>query len=155
MNTGEKRGIKMGFPGGLYLRQLFSADTYVRHINPFSFWRRYKINHLESCRELDTVQYLKNCYQVKWQPTRVFNIKRNTDNTNTLNYALIKQVDSNRIVISQPTIRLKYRGVTYQVRDLTKTNIDYVRIDPSPIPLNSKEQLSNVNSVDFPKKTDS
>ncbi|MDJ0569853.1 MAG: hypothetical protein QNJ53_12500 [Pleurocapsa sp. MO_192.B19] len=66
MTTTEKRPTKISFPFGLYLRQLFSADTYVRFINPFSFWRRYRINHLETCGELDTVEYLERCHQIKW-----------------------------------------------------------------------------------------
>ena len=58
MNTGEKRATKIIFPFGLYLKQLFLADTYTICINPFRFWHKYKINYLETCFELDTVQYL-------------------------------------------------------------------------------------------------
>ena len=148
MNIGAKRPIKLGFPYSLYFKQLFSKDTYVRFINPVSFWRRYKIDRLESCHELNMVQYLENCYRIEWRPSRSFKFESNTDYTNALTYALIEQVDSNTI-ISQPTIRLKYRGVTYQIRDLTKINIDCVKIDSSVVEPNSIEQPSNRHSAEI------
>lgn len=64
MNVPEKRLTKISFPLALYLKQLFFADIYVRFINPFNFWRRYKIAILETCRQLDTVKYLEHCYKL-------------------------------------------------------------------------------------------
>jgi hypothetical protein len=71
MTTQDRKPIKISFPIGLYFEQLFSADTYVRFINPFGFWRRYRINHLETCHELDPVQYFERCYQKSWLSTRL------------------------------------------------------------------------------------
>lgn len=85
MNIGEKGAIKIGFPFGLYLKQLFSADTYVRYINPFNFWRRYRIDHLETCRELSTVKHLESCHKLDCQVARYTNIALDRDNTDIPN----------------------------------------------------------------------
>ena len=130
MNTGEKRAIKIGFPFSLYFKQLFSADTYARYINPFSFWHRYKIDHLKACHELDTVKYLENCRQLDYQAIKHTNVSSDIDYTNASMDSLVRQARSNTIYISQPRIELKYRGVSYFIRDISNIDVHVVKIDP-------------------------
>lgn len=98
------------FPFLLYFKQLFAANIYVKFINPFSFWRRYKINHLETCLEFDTIRHLETCQHLKLQSKKLHNIdsikltKPKIDKNNIL---------PNKILIAQPIVKLKYRGVTY------------------------------------------
>ncbi len=155
MNIEEKRLVKISFPFGQYFQQLFAADTYVRFINPFSFWRRYKIEHLETCRELNTVQYFENCHQLDWQSSRATNIRINGDYTGTLNDILTKQSELNRIYISQPSIKLEYRGVSYYAKDVLSMNISVVQIDPSLVKIDSFKQSVNPNNTSTPKTSSS
>ena len=76
MTIKETGPTKISFPFSLYFKQLFAADPYVRYINPFSFWHRYKINHLETCRELDTVEYLERCLQLQWRSPKLLNSRK-------------------------------------------------------------------------------
>ena len=140
MNREEKRSTKISFPLALYFQQLFAADSYVRYINPFSFWRKYKINHLETCRELDTVKYLEHCYCLKSRSPRLSSINKNTEYIDNLVYIPYRKTDSNTIYISQPIIILKYRGVSYFAKDIYNIQIHCVRIDPQTIKLNSYQQ---------------
>lgn len=71
MNSPKKRTIKIKFPWSLYFQQLFSADIYVKFINPLSFWRKYRIEHLENCRAINIVQSLECCLQMEWQPPQL------------------------------------------------------------------------------------
>jgi|GEM_PF-3031657 len=155
MNTGERRAIKIGFPFGLYLRQLFSADTYVRYINPFSFWHRYKINHLETCHELDTVEYLENCRRLNCQVVKHTNIGSDIDYADTSMDSLLRQTRSNTIYISQPVIKLKYRGVSYYAKDISDVDIRVVAIDPSIVKSNSLRCTNSLNNPSTPKKSGS
>lgn len=131
MNTKEKRAIRIGFPFGLYLRQLFSPDTYVRYINPFSFWHRYKIDCLKACYEIDTVEYLENCHRLNYQAVKHTSIGSNIDNANVSMDSLLRQTQSNTIYTSQPLIKLKYRGVSYYTKDISDVDIHFIGIDPS------------------------
>ena len=155
MNTGVKRPIKITFPFGLYFRQLFSADNYVKLLNPFSFWRRYRINHLETCRELDTVQYLENCFQIEWRSARSCKLQRNKGYLDSSTYALFVPADGNSMIIAQRSIQLKYRGVTYHTRDIANINIDCQKIDPSEVKPNSIKQSSSSDFSDTTKKSGS
>ena len=152
-----KQPIKLGFPYRLYFKQLFSQDIYVRLINPVNFWRRYRIDRLEACHELNTVQHLENCYQIEWRSIHSFGIERNINYTNTSISALLKPVDSNTIIISQPTIQLKYRGVTYCIRNITKTNINIncIKIDPSTVQPDCLEQTLDPNNINTSKRSGS
>ena len=140
MNTGEKRLVKISFPWNLYFKQLFSADTYVKFINPFSFWRRYRINHLETCKELNTVERLEDCYRLKRQLPKLTNAKQSRNYTDSLNNTLLEQTELNTIYISQPKIWLKYRGVSYYIRDVQRINLQSIALDPNLVKLNSVEQ---------------
>lgn len=155
MNTGEKRAVKIGFPFGLYLKQLFSADTYVRYINPFSFWHRYKIDHLKTCHELDTVKYLENCRQLDCQVVKHTNIGSDIDYAEASMDSLLRQTQSNTIYISQPRIKLKYRGVSYYTRNILDVDIHVVEIDPSIVKLNSLRCTNNLNSPSTSEKSGS
>lgn len=148
----EKRTTKMSFPFGLYLKQLFSADTYVKYINPFSFWHRYKIDRLEACRELDTVKYLENCRQLDCQVIKHANTGLDKDYTDVSVNSLSKQTELNTIYISQPWIELKYRGVSYYTRDTSNINIHVVEIDPSTVKSNSFGYVVRSNNSSTPRK---
>lgn len=149
MTTTEKRPTKISFPFGLYLRQLFSADTYVRFINPFSFWRRYRINHLETCGELDTVEYLERCHQIKWRPSKLFNCResKNLREISALSCFPFNQADPNTIFIFQPSMKLKYRGVTYHTKEIFGININNTKNEPDLVEPNSLEQPLNSNNT--------
>ncbi len=160
MNTEEKRLIKFSFPFSQYFRQLFSADTYVRFINPFSFWRRYRIDHLETCRELDTVQYLESCYQAEWRSrkthsrrrsAKVSSIGNNRDDRDTITNNLLDQRKLNTVYISQPRIKLTYRGVSYYTQDVLRMNIKIIEVDPSTVQPNNLEQSSNFCNIYTPE----
>ena len=112
--------IKFGFPWNLYFRQLFATDAYVRFINPFNFWRRYKIEHLETCSELDLVEHLERCYQKKCPQTKsdvfgtaIANRQIDLDYKNYRN-DIQKPRLSKTFFIVQSSENLKYRGVEYQ-----------------------------------------
>ena len=149
MTIKEKRPIKISFPFSLYFKQLFTADTYVRYINPFSFWRRYRINHLETCRELDTVEYLERCLQIKWRSPKLLNSRDTKNFTGTATFTCLteKQVVPNKTFIFQPSIKLKYRGVTYHTKQVLIMNINNNKIVPDVAELNSREQPANSNSM--------
>ena len=142
----EKYPIKIGFPFDLYLKQLFFTDAYVRYINPFSFWHRYKLDRLETCYELNTVQYLERCHQLDWQlaiPTKTES-DRYIDPVNSL----IQQAKLNTICISQPLIELKYRGVSYYTRDILNININVVKS-------NSLKCTDKSDNISTPEKSSS
>ena len=56
MTIQEKQQFTVNFPVLKYFQQLFASDSYVKFINPFRFWRRYRINHLEACWSINLVQ---------------------------------------------------------------------------------------------------
>jgi hypothetical protein len=123
--------IKLNFPFGLYFQQLFCSDIYVKFVNPFSFWRKYRIAHLETCWELNVVRYLEGCYQLEWQPaTPQF------PPTDTY---------QNVILISQPRLELKYRGVTYSISGLSAIKISQVKTHPSQMILDQLAILPSCN----------
>lgn len=68
MTIREKQQLKVNFPLIQYFQQLFASESSVRFINPFQFWRRYRINHLEACWSLNLVQYLERCHQLEYSP---------------------------------------------------------------------------------------
>ena len=153
MCTGRKRLIKISFPFSLYSKQLFSTDPYVKFINPFSFWRRYRINHLETCRELDTVQYLESCRKLDSQVAKLTKIGLDRDYTDTSENSLFKQAESNTIYISQPRIKLKYRGVTYYTKDTLNTDINVTKIDLGVVSSDSFRCPNNSNNANAPEKS--
>ena len=155
MNAGEKRAIKIGFPFGLYLKQLFSTDPYVRYINPFSFWRRYRINRLEACHELNIVKHLENCLQLDCQVAIHTNIGFDIDYMSAAMYSLLLQARSNTIYISQPRIELKYRGVSYFIEDISNIDVHVVEIDPRIVRSNSLKYINDSNSPSTSEKSSS
>ena len=155
MNAEEKRAIKISFPFGLYFKQLFSTYTYAKDINPFSFWRRYKIDRLEACHELNTVRHLENCLQLDYQAIKHTNIGSAIDYTDASMYSLLPQARSNTIYISQPRIELKYRGVSYFVRDISNIDVHVIKIDPSIVRLNSFRSPNNSDNTNSSEKSSS
>lgn len=137
MKKEDKQQIRLHFPLGFYLKQLFSNNTYVRYINPFSFWRRYKINHLETCHELNIVQYLEHCYQLNYT-----NIYANS----SLKLAV------NIVIYPLPQIELKYRGVIYYTEDTISININLVEINSCLVESSSFQQASSFNDIGTSEK---
>ncbi len=156
MNTKETRPVKISFPISLYFKQLFSHDTYVRFINPFGFWRRYRIQHLETCHELDIVEYLERCHQLKWQASKAINCG-NTKFTEIFlsSHFPVQQLPPNAILIIQPSIKLKYRGVTYQTKKILSININNVQFEPGIVELDSSQQPLNSKNINTPEKSGS
>lgn len=153
MTTKETRENKISFPFDLYFKQLFSTDSYVRFINPFSFWRRYKIEHLESCREFSTVQYLERCHQIEWQWSKLLAPQKNKrcPKLPSSEYLSLKQETRNTMFIIRPSIKLKYRGVTYHTPEIIGININNLKIDPSSVEVNDIQQPSNSNNTNTPE----
>ncbi|MDJ0651016.1 MAG: hypothetical protein QNJ60_20170 [Xenococcaceae cyanobacterium MO_188.B19] len=122
---------KVNFPFLLYFKQLFAANAniYVKLINPFSFWRRYRIEHLEKCRDFDIIQHLENCYQLELVSKKFPNCQSVTKQN-----IFEPELSQNKILISQPNLQLKYRGVAYHTNRI-------VAVDANQIILNSDLSL--------------
>ena len=125
----DKHKIRVNFPLRQYFQQLFEAKGYVKFINPVSFWRRYRINHLEACWAINIVQQLEQCYQREWQPGRArahrgngagqdFELRKNSTEIVTEGGLPWKKTAQNAILMPQPRMKLKYRGVIYQTSNL-------------------------------------
>ena len=112
---------KISFPFLLYFKQLFAANIYVKFINPFDFWRRYRINHLEKCREINTIQDLENCYKVELQSKKL-------QNNEFFFPKNVYEIDlsKNKILVSQASVKLKYRGVAYYTSRIVVFNVNQV-----------------------------
>lgn len=157
MTTKEERLTKISFPFALYFKQLFAADAYVKFVNPFNFWRRYKINHLETCQELDVVEHLEHCHQAEWRSTKTCNSRTSENSTKTLgcNFSPFKQADLNTILIFQPSVELKYRGVKYHTKEIISINIQNVNINFRLAESNNLKQPLNSNQTNTPEKSGS
>lgn len=150
----KKHPTKISFPFGLYFKQLFSTDTYVRLINPFSFWHKYRNNYLETCCQLDTVEYLERCHQIEWRRAKLLP-HQETKNTQSNLSCFLEQIEPNTIFIVQPSIKLKYRGVTYQTKEILGININHVKIDSNLANVNSDEQPLNADNINTPETSGS
>ncbi len=144
MNSQEKRTIKIKFPWGLYFQQLFSTDIYVKFINPFDFWRRYRIDHLENCRAINIVQRLEYCLQIEWQPTQSDKkLLKNLSKINSYQGLIWEKKPQNTILITQPSFKLQYRGVTYFTGSIVGINANQLAINRSSIIQIRSEKLAN------------
>ena len=145
MKIKEAKKSKISFPLGLYFQQLVFPDTYVKFINPFSFWRRYRINHLEDSWEFDIVQHLERSHQTEWQPVHsqqdLESIK-NLLQTGTYRGVPWEKKPQNTILISQPSLELKYRGVTYRTNGIVAINANKVKIEPGSVTSNNSEKIN-------------
>ena len=157
MTIREKHPTKISFPFGLYFKQLFSADTYVRLINPFSFWHQYRNNHLETCCQLDIVQYLERCHQIEWRRANLLAHQETQNFTDISNLSCFpfEQIEPNMIFIVQPSIKLKYRGITYQTKEILGININHAKIDSDLVNINSLEQPLDSENINTPEKSGS
>ncbi len=168
MTIREEQKIKVKFPISQYLQQLFCPDTYVKFINPFNFRRRYRINHLETCWEIDIVQHLERCRQIEWQPAqqRTASLRgasllrsprsaeaklrsqlhtkpiKNLTEIATYGGLPWEKTPQNTILISQPSMKLKYRGVTYRTSNIVAVNTNKIEIKPSVVTLDCSEKIS-------------
>ncbi len=144
MKAKEEQKIKISFPISQYFQQLFGPDFYVKFINPFSFWRRYRIDHLESCWEIDIVRYLERCYQIEEPATKSQPDNRPKNFTETGKYRGLpwEKTPQNMILISQPSFELKYRGVTYRTSSIVAIDADKIEIKPDLLILDSSKKLA-------------
>ena len=144
MNSQEKSTIKIKFPWGLYFQQLFSADIYVKFINPFDFWRRYRIDHLESCRAINIVERLEYCLQIKYQPTQSDKkLLKNSSKISLYQGLIWEKKPQNIIMMIQPSFELQYRGVTYFTGSMVGINANKLAINQSSIIPIRSEKLAN------------
>ncbi len=124
MKINHKRTLKNNFPLGLYFQQLFSPNAYVKFFNPFSFWRRYKTNHLENCWEINTVRYLERCHKLEYRKNLLTeDPESRIELTATGTYRGVpwQKTTKNTIFVSQTPLKLKYRGVTYVTKRIVAT----------------------------------
>ena len=156
MKTQEKQKIKINFPLSQYFQQLFASDIYVKFINPFSFWHRYRINHLEACWEINIVQDLERCHQIEWQPVGSYQddkLSKNLSKTGKYRGVSWQKTPRNTIFISQPSFELKYRGVTYRTSGIAAVNLGKVATKSRQVALDDSEKLPTVfNKLIFIQK---
>lgn len=151
MATRPTKPTTISFPWNLYLRQLFSPDTYVKFINPFNFWRRYRIDHLETCRERDIIQHLERCYHKQARTPKSSRIPKDqqakeTDDLDRLSPA---QPSPQILLVVRPKIKLKYRGVAYDFREVVGIQIANTAIDPKLVMEDSSASMTNLNKIDI------
>jgi hypothetical protein len=148
MKTQAVHPIKLRFPLYLYFQQLFTPDLYVKFINPFSFWRRYRINHLETCWEFNLVRHLENCRKIDLQPKN-FQQPTATDKitvTSIFRGLPWEKNPKNTILITQPTIQLKYRGVIYHIDLILGIDIDRIKTKGDRITDDSPKTIIDCNN---------
>ena len=124
--------IKFSFPWGLYFQQLFAADTYVRFINPFNFWRRYRIEHLEKCSGLDLIEHLERCYQKKCPQTKIKNCRIQANRTVYPVKLNSPESICKQLFIVQSSENLKYCGVEYQKPKIVGIYFDRIALNSNP-----------------------
>lgn len=144
MKAKAEQKIKISFLISQYFQQLFDSDPHVKFINPFSFWRRYRINHLESCWEIDIVRYLERCRQIEGQATKPQPDDQLQNFTETGKYRGLpwEKTPQNTILISQPSFELKYRGVTYHTSSIVAIDTNKIEIKPDFLTLDSSKKLA-------------
>ena len=150
MATRPTKPTTIGFPWNLYLRQLFSPDTYVKFINPFNFWRRYRIDHLETCHERDIIQHLERCYH---KPARTPKSSRTvkdqqTAETDDLGHLSSPQPSPQILLVARPKIKLKYRGVAYDFKEVVGMQIANAALDPQVTIDDKSASAINSNQID-------
>lgn len=147
MNTKEARPIKVNFPFSLYFKQLFAQDTYVRFINPFIFWRRYRINFLDTCCELNTVEHLESCYSLEWQSSKSIGYRNNQsfEGISSSSQVPAQQMSLHKIIVVIPGVELKYRGVACCKKETLSININNVEFVPSIFEQNIKAEPESIS----------
>jgi hypothetical protein len=147
MDAKEARQIKVSFPFNLYFKQLFAQDTYVRFINPFSFWRRHRINHLETCCELNTVQYLESCYNLKWRSSKSIGERNNQRSKEIPSYGQVpaQQISLHKIIVVIPSVELKYRSVDFCKQETPSRNINNAEFVPGIFEPNIKAEPESIS----------
>lgn len=147
MNTKEASQIKVNFPFSLYFKQLFAQDTYVRFVNPFSFWRRYRIDFLETCCELNTVQHLESCYNLEWQSSKSIGYRNNQsfEEISSSSQVTAQQISLHKIIVVIPSVELKYRGAAYCKKETLSININNVEFVPDMFEQNIKTEPESIS----------
>ena len=122
---------KIIFPLRAYLKQLLATNIYVKFLNPWRFWRKCRIEHLETCLKFDEISYLEDCYQLDFLSNRfgesqtLKSDRKTTAKQNGSN----QNLSSNIILISQPSFELKYRGITYHKHKIVAVTLDSTKIE--------------------------
>lgn len=157
MDAKEARQIKVNFPFSLYFKQLFAQDTYVRYINPFSFWRRHRIEHLEACCALNTVQYLENCYHLERRSSKSIDYRNNQSLKEIPSYGQVpaQQISLHKIIVVIPRVELKYRGVAYGAKETLNININNVEFVPGIFEQNieAEPESISISGINDPHKS--
>lgn len=147
MNTKEARQIKVNFPFSLYFQQLFTQDTYVRFINPFSFWHRYRINFLETCCELNAVEHLESCYNLEWRSSKSISYSNNQSFAEISDSSQVtaQQISLHKIIVVIPSVELKYRGVDCCKQETLSISINNVELVPDIFEQNIKAEPESIS----------
>ncbi len=66
-----------------------------------------------------------------------------------------QQLPPNTILIIQPSIKLQYRGVTYQTKKILDIKIDNIEFEPGIVKLDSSQQFLNSKNINTPERSDS
>lgn len=150
MATRPSKPTTISFPWRLYWQQLFSPNTYVKFINPFNFWRRYKIDHLETCRERDIIEHLERCYHKQARlPKSSHTIKDSESAENdSLGHLSCQQPPPQILLIVRPKIKLKYRGVAYDLQEVIGIQIAQTALDSQLVKNNITSKI-NSNQIDI------
>lgn len=146
--------MQIGFPLGLYFQQLFATDIYVRFINPWRFWHRYKIDHLENCREFNTVRYLESCHQIEDRPQKLED-PRSFDNCGEIileNKPNRRNDESKITFIIRPGSELKYRGIAYHNHKIIAIEQDRIAIEPNSLTVDTAKKFG-ISYNDNPKSS--
>lgn len=135
--------IKISFPWILYFKQLFAVNTYVRFINPFNFWHRHKIKHLEKCSELDLIEHLERCYQKKCPQAKTRNCKVETKQKIYLaKLNSPEPIPCRQLFVVWSRENLKYRGIEYSKPKIIGIYFDRIALD------------SHSSQIDYPLTPD-
>ena len=72
---------------------------------------------------------------------------RNFSSRSTLTGLTEKEIVPHKIIIFQPSIKLKYRGITHYTKQVLIMNINNSKIIPNVTELNVREQPAKSNNI--------
>ena len=137
--------IKRSFPLSLYFKQLFCSNCYVRLINPWKFWHQYQLEYLEACWNFNIIQHLERCKQKKLPPSKLnYSHKYFENQTATYRESNFTGITASQsiILITQPSIKLKYRGVTYFANHIVAVDVNKINFIPNSFNDNTLDKCS-------------
>ena len=151
MATRPSKPTTISFPWRLYWQQLFSPNVYVKFISPFNFWRRYKIDHLETCRERDIIGHLQRCYHQQARMPKSSHTAKDSQiaENDSLGHLSPVQPSPQILLIVRPKIKLKYRGVAYDLKEVMGIQIAKASVAPPLVTEDDTALKNNPNPTDI------